>query len=200
MPADRNLRLLTIPLLATLAIGCGGGRSFDRLLDAASAARLAALDGDARVLASLHGAPSPHDRLPRLAEGSRVLGRTDGGVLLDVTQAELQTLARLDGLTSVTVWGHAALVSRLESRLRFQMLQALDGGAEPRATALPVIATFGGEAALQADRIVASGGQVRSTVGSIATIDAPVDAILRIAALPDVRELEQPSTLRPLGQ
>jgi len=194
------LAVLTVLPLVLTTSGCSGGRSLDRLLDADSSARLHALDAGARVLASLHGEPSPHERLGLLADRSRVLNHTPGAVLVDVTRGELEQLARLRGLSAVVIWGDAAITTRLDPRLRLQMLETLDTGDGTGTAALPVIATFNGDAADHAAAITALGCRVRSTAGSVATLDAPVAAILRVAALPEVRELEQPSTLRPLGR
>lgn len=195
-----RLVLLTVLSVVLAASGCSGDRPLDRLLDAASSTRLQDLDTDARVLASLHGEPSPHERLGLLAEGSRVLNHTPGAVLVDVTHGELERLARVRGLSAVMVWGDAAITARLDPRLRLQMLETLGAGDGTGAAALPVIATFNGTAADHAATLTSLGGRVRSTAGAVATLDAPVAAILRVAALPEVRELEQPSTLRPLGR
>jgi hypothetical protein len=207
--AMRTRWTATIATLALMGMallpGCRDAADLDRLLDEESQARLRGLPADAGVLLSLHGGAALGERLPDLGDRGRVLGRTGGAVLVVAARPALASLAATADLERAVVWGGDDLVARFDPRLRNQVLEMLDApdrSHEP----LPMIATLaapgpGAEpGADPAAAITACGGSVRSVTGTILTLDAPVAAILRIAALPEVVALNQPTVQHPLGR
>lgn len=179
--------------VACLLVGCRGGELNDRA-DRLSSERLDGLPAAATVLLSLHGGASPPP-LPPLGEGGRTVSESGGAALVVAARGLVAGLARLEGVERIVVWGDGARAGRLESRLRDDILVRLDADRDDET--LPVIATFAGDAPDLIDELSALGARVGSRSGSIVTLEAAPQALLRVFARDDLVKLEKPELQRP---
>ena len=173
--------------------GCHGGELDDRA-DRRSAQRLAGLPTAATVLLSLHGDAVPSE-LPPLGEGGRKLSSFGGPSLVVAAREVVPELARLPGVERIVIWGAGERAGRMDSPLRDELLSRLDSGREDEP--LPAIATFAGDTPGLVDELKGLGARVGGRSGSIVTLDAAPQALLRVLARDDLIKLEQPSLMQP---
>ncbi len=190
MVIARRCLVLTVGLVLAALAGCRGGALVDSL-DEDSTRRLNAVPEEATLLVSLRAGADP-----TFDDGLRLVERSGDAVLLEATRKSLAGLGALPDVTHAAVWGSGDVLRKLDPALRGEVLAAL--AADTTAAPLAIIATFApGSTGLEA-AIAESGASLRSLTGAIATLDATPAAALRLLELPQLVELERPTTLRPL--
>ncbi len=68
---------------------------------------------------------------------------------------------------------------------------------DPDSEPVPVLASFREGAENLRERLEKAGATPRTVAGTVVTLSAPPDALLAIAAFPDLVRLQAPRTLRP---
>ena len=190
---------LLLLLSALFVVGCKDSeavRNLKRVSDEVSLQRLEAMPPDGAVLFSLHGAEGMQE-LPALGADARRLGSSGNSWLVVASREEAAALAGTAGLDRLVVWGDAAAVGKLDSRLRQTMLARLahtDGGEK----LLPVVARFENTEAPLRPGLQELGARVGSENGGVVTLEAPVSVLLKILDRDDLIELTQPVTQQPL--
>lgn len=180
-------KLLATALLGlSLLAGCRGG-DLASILDEDSLGRLAAAPADETLLVSVRAGAEPS-----FDDGMRLVQRSGDTLLIEGRRDSLDRLAGLPDVTHAAVWGTGEVLRKLDPGLRGDLLQAEAG------TTLPMLATFAPDAADIAALVAAQGATLRSSSGGVATLDADAPAVRRLLQLPELIELEKPSTLRPL--
>lgn len=191
MVIAHSCRVLGAVLAVLSLAGCRDGDLAD-LLDEDSKRRLDAAPQEASLVLSVRAATDPE-----FDEGIRLVERSGGTLLVEVTRESLAGFAGLPDLTHVAVWGSGDVLNKLDPALRGELLGAFDIAAKD-APPLAIIATFAPGAADVAAAVAERGAALRSYNNGVATLDATPDAALRLLELPDLIELELPTTLRPL--
>lgn len=181
---------VTTALGLVLLAGCRDG-DLAKLLDEDSQRRLAAAPEEATLLVSLRS-----EAEPSFDEGARLVQRSGDLLLIEGRRSSLDRLAALPAVTHAAVWGTGDVLRKLDPSLRGDLLQAC--ADDLAGTAQPMLATFSPEANDVAALVAARGATLRSLSGGVATLDADVAAAWRLLELPELIELEKPSTLRPL--
>ncbi len=192
----KSKTLLLLGLLVLLT-GCNDNLSDELagLADQKSLDRYAALPADAHLLLCLK-AESVLGKLPNLDPDGQQLGRFGPCTLVSVSRDKLPALAEVEGLKSVILWGDATVVGKLDPMLRSTLLSEM---AQPhwRETVQPVIGTFDEDSAGLKEALVAAGAHPRSVTAGIVTFDATCEVLFDILAWDNVRQLKQPTLMRP---
>ncbi len=191
MVTATGCRNLTVVLALAALVGCKGS-DLEGLLDEDSHRRLEAAPDEATLLVSLRASADP-----AYDSGLRLVERRGDTVLLEASRQSLAGLGALPDVTHAAVWGPGDVLGKLDPALRGELLGAL-AAADTTTAPLAIIATFAPGATGVEDAVAASGATLRSYTNGVATLDAAPDAALRLLELPDLVELERPTTLRPL--
>lgn len=191
MVIAHSCRVLGAVLAVASLAGCRDG-DLAEMLDEDSARRLAAVPPDASLVLSVRA-----DAEPDFDEGMRLVEQAGNTRLVEVTRDSLDRFAGLPNLTHVAVWGSGDVLRKLDPSLRGELLRAIDA-ADAQAPPLAIIATFAPGATDVAAALADRGAVLRSQNDGVVTLDATPEAALRLLELPDLVELEKPTTLRPL--
>jgi hypothetical protein len=195
-PVRRTLLFfLCLTILASCKAG-SGTENLEKLMDADSLARLEALPGEAKVLLSLSGSEAITGD-PELGKDGARLGSFDRNWLVTVPRSQVVELSATEGLLAMVVWGDAAIVDKLDPRLRQDMLIRLSSEAA-RQSPLAIEARFQGDPQQMRENLEKLGAHPRSVNAGVATLDAPVDALFEILARLDLVSLSKPVLQRPL--
>jgi hypothetical protein len=191
----RNALVLGIfPFLCL--VGCQKGTpSLADQMDPASTARLNSLGEDQMVVLSCRVTEMP-DPPPDLGRDSKQLASTDKAVLLQIPKSEMGKVAKLSGLESVTVWGDAEILQKLDPRLRRDLLNAI---GEPSTEDMGLMVRLKEETPGIEEKLTACGCRTRTVAGRVVTVDASPSAVLCALQIPELAAISAPRPLSPQG-
>ena len=179
--------------LAVAALGCRAKDRVENHLDPPSAMRLAAVADGGRVVTACRVNPLP-ERLS--LKNVTELGRAGSSVLLELPKTEIETISGIQGLERTSVWGDAQVMAKLDNRLKQDLLAAWDKG---QMTPMPLLARFADGTPDLEQALTREGAAPRTVAGSVVTLDADPETILRLSTMPGLLTLRRPTTLQPLG-
>jgi len=124
---------------------------------------------------------------------TRTLGNFGSLQLVEMSRGVLE---QLPAASELTVWGTSGELSKMDSQLRFKLLQSLAASGWESQT-FHAIATFETPTA-NLERDLNDGGlTLGSLQGGIATLSGAPDALLNLLSRTDLRSLDLPNLLQP---
>jgi len=187
----RHLPRFLCAAILLASIGCGRDRATREHTDAASRERLEGIADTEDVLVSVRTS-NPEAALPV----GRELLRVEGALLGEVPRKELDSLADIPGLSSISVWGTDATLSKAGPRFREEILTAwVEAPEEP----LPLLVQIRPGAPDIRGDLEACGAQTRTVAGEVVTVDATPEAVFCILQMETVTRISAPRALTPSG-
>ncbi len=194
---DIKFRIIILLGVLTLLTGCKDNLPGELagLADQKSLDRYAALPADSDLLLCLQ-AESTLGKLPKLGPEGQQLGHFGPSTLVKVNREMVPALAEVEGLQSLVLWGDGQAAKKLDPQLRSTLLKEM---AQPqwREKSYAIIGTFDKDSAGLKEALVAVGAQPRSVKAGLATFDATSEVIFDILAWDHLRQLKEPTLMRP---
>jgi len=178
--------------LSLLGGGCRSPKRVENSFDPPSLMRLNVIEDTGRVVVACRVSPIP-ERLP--SEDLVELLRAESSILIEIPKTAIDALGLLTGLERASVWGASANVAKMDGRLKEALLSAWDRG-DTRPMAL--LARFPEGAGDLEAKLQAQGVVPRSVAGSVVTLDADSETLLRFLEMPELLSVSLPRTLEPL--
>lgn len=189
----------TFPLVALwfgVLVAVAGCRSADRVenrFDPPSLMRLNMLEDTATASVACRVSPLPET----LPTGMVELARSESSLLLEIPKTGVDALGKIPGLERASVWGSSAAVAKMDGRVKEALLAAWDrGDTRP----MPLLARFAEGTADIRGALEAQGVAPRTVAGTVVTLDADPDEMLRLIAIPELLGVSLPRTLEPLEE
>jgi hypothetical protein len=185
---------LAAAALVALAIGCSGGK-VPETVDESSRAAVAALD-DAEVAIFYFQVPDSAEAALLEVPGVQKLARVGESLVVEAPAGAFRTAARETGVKRCGYFTSADGVSRMDNRLRLQIMRGLET-TDPGS--IQAIASCAAEPTQDdQDAMAAMGITVHSVVGRTVTLEGTPAALGRLAASESVTRLEAQTMLSPM--
>ena len=187
-----RLWFLIVGAAAIALLGCRNKDRVENHLDPPSLIRLTSMQETGRAVVACRLTPLP-ETLP--AKDAAELGRAGSSVLIEVPKSKLEAISGLSGLERASVWGESSVIAKMDGRLKQELLAAWDEG---RQTPIGLMARFADGTSDLDHALSEQGATPRTVAGTVVTLDADPETILRIVEMPGLVTLSMPQTLRPL--
>jgi hypothetical protein len=175
-----------------LLASCGSRSEVIESLDPSSAQILMGVPAGMNVVLACTMEELPETL--ELPEGGSEIARSGNSVLFEVPRDEVEKLKGFGSAQSMTVWGGAAHVKKMDHQLQSLLL---DNEVSQEEAEFSIMARFAPGTEGINELLEAAGVQSRTTAGIVVTITANAHGIFRMLQINELEVLKNPRQLNP---